>query len=117
KTAELVAQVIRSQIVRGELTEGDALPPESELTGRFGISRPTLREALRILESESLITLSRGSRTGAIVHLPSREVAARHTGLLLQAGGVTLEDVYDARVAVFAPAARVLAAGANKAAL
>jgi GntR family transcriptional repressor for pyruvate dehydrogenase complex len=115
KTAELVAQVIRSQIVRGELTEGDALPPESELTGRFGISRPTLREALRILESESLITLSRGSRTGAIVHAPSREVAARHTGLLLQAQGVNLADVYEARVAIFAPAARVLAERGGKA--
>jgi len=115
KTAELVAQVIRSQIVRGELTEGDALPPESELTGRFGISRPTLREALRILESESLITLSRGSRTGAIVHAPSREVAARHTGLLLQAQGVNLADVYEARVAIFAPAARVLAERGTKA--
>src|SRR5947208_4773308 len=109
KTAELVAQVIRSQIVRAELTEGDALPPESELTGRFGISRPTLREALRILESESLITLSRGSRTGAIVHAPTREVADRHTGLLLQAKGVNLADVYEARVAIYASAARDLA--------
>src|SRR5947208_16812377 len=71
KTAELVAQVIRSQIVRGELTEGDALPPESQLTGRFGTSRPTLREARRILESESLTTPTPGSPPRALGHAPA----------------------------------------------
>jgi len=59
KTAELVADSIRGQIVRGELNEGDTLPAEADLTLQFGISRPTLREALRILESEALITVSR----------------------------------------------------------
>ena len=42
KTAELVAGNLRRQIITGELQEGDALPPESELTEHFGVSRPTL---------------------------------------------------------------------------
>ncbi|MEU1168737.1 GntR family transcriptional regulator, partial [Streptomyces sp. NPDC005921] len=50
KTAELVAGHLRRQIVRGELKPGDALPPESGLMEQFGISRPTLREAFRVLE-------------------------------------------------------------------
>src|SRR4051794_8165047 len=62
KTAELVARRIRRQIVTGELKEGDALPPESQLMADFTISRPTLREAFRILESEALITVRRGAR-------------------------------------------------------
>ena len=47
--AELVADHVRRQIVRGELVEGDALPSEAELMQRFGVSRPTLREAYRVL--------------------------------------------------------------------
>ena len=115
KTAELVAESIRGQIVRGELTEGDSLPAEADLTEQFGISRPTLREALRILESEALITVSRGARAGAQVHRPSREVAARYVGLILQADGVQLADLYQARVVMFAPAAKVLAERSRKA--
>src|SRR3954454_24717649 len=53
KTAELVARSLRRQIISGELGQGEALPPESALMEQFGVSRPTLREAFRVLESES----------------------------------------------------------------
>jgi DNA-binding FadR family transcriptional regulator len=109
KTAELVAAHIRRQIVRGELHEGDALPPESALMEEFTISRPTLREAFRILESEGLITVRRGARGGARVQIPTSEVAARYAGLVLQHRGATLSDVFDARVIVEAPAAGLVA--------
>src|ERR1044072_6044836 len=64
KTAELIADQLRSSIVRGVLKKGDSLPTEVELVKQFGVSRPTLREAFRILESESLIVVWRGSRGG-----------------------------------------------------
>ncbi len=109
KTAELVANRLRRQIVTGQLHEGDSLPPEAELVEQFGVSRPTLREAFRILESESLISVTRGSRGGARVHLPDLRVAARRAGLLLQVRGVTLEDVQEARLVIEPPCARMLA--------
>ena len=109
KTAELVAAQLRRQIVRGELKEGDALPPEAALMSEFGVSRPTLREAFRVLESESLISIRRGSRGGARVHTPSGEVAARYTGFLLQYRGVTLGDVHEARLVLEPPATRRIA--------
>jgi len=109
KTAELVAAHIRRKIIRGEIQEGEALLPETKLTLEFGVSRPTLREAFRILESEALISVTRGSRGGARVHPPDVRVAARYVGLLLQYGGATLEDVYDAWLIVEPPAARMLA--------
>lgn len=109
KTAELVATHIRRQIVTGQLQEGDALPSETALMVDFNISRPTLREAFRILESEGLITVRRGARGGARVQEPSSEVAARYAALVLQHRGATLEDVLKARLIVEAPAARVLA--------
>lgn len=116
KTAELVAGRIRRQIVLGELKEGDALPSETVLMGEFHISRPTLREAFRILESEGLINVRRGARGGARVQVPSEDVAAHSAGLVLQYRGVTLADVLEARVVVEAPAARTLAKRRDRAA-
>jgi len=109
KTAELVAAHLRNQIVRGQLVEGDSLPPEAELMADFGVSRPTLREAFRVLESESLITIRRGARGGAKVHGISPTTAARYAGLLLQARGTTLADVYQCRIILEPAAARLLA--------
>jgi len=117
KTAELVASHVRRRIVTGELIEGDALPPETTLMEEFAISRPTLREAFRILESEGLITVRRGARGGARVQVPSSDVAARYAGLVLQHRGTTLSDVLEARVIVEAPAARMLAARRDRASI
>ena len=97
KMAELVAGDLRRRILRGELVENDALPSESALMERFGVSRPTLREAFRVLESESLISVRRGAHGGARVHLPNADVAARQTALVLEHRGVSMQDVYEAR--------------------
>src|SRR6195952_183864 len=96
KTAELVAAHLRRQIVRNELQEGDALPPEAVLVAQFGVSRPTLREAFRVLEAEALISVRRGAHGGARVHTPDVDVAARYAGLVLEHRGATLDDVYAA---------------------
>jgi DNA-binding FadR family transcriptional regulator len=97
KMAELVASDLRRRILRGELVEDDALPSESALMERFGVSRPTLREAFRVLESESLISVRRGAHGGARVHVPNADVAARQAAVVLEYRGVTLHDVYVAR--------------------
>ena len=109
KTAELVARTLRRQIVRGDLSEGDALPSETQLMTQFGVSRPTLREAFRVLESEALITVRRGSHGGARVHEPSGDVAARYAGLVLEHQRVRLVDVYEARAVIEPPCAGMLA--------
>jgi GntR family transcriptional regulator, transcriptional repressor for pyruvate dehydrogenase complex len=109
KTGEMIASYLRSKIVRGELAEGDCLPSEVELMRQFDVSRPTLREAFRILETESLIQLRRGAR-GARIIAPSVEVAARYVGLLMQTSGTTVSDVYEARSLLEPVAAGLLAA-------
>jgi GntR family transcriptional regulator, transcriptional repressor for pyruvate dehydrogenase complex len=109
KAAELVAARLRREIVRGEIREGSNLAPEAELVARFGVSRPTFREAIRILESESLISVTRGARGGAKIHPPDVRVASRYMGLLMQYAGATLEELYSVRVIVEPPAARLLA--------
>jgi len=100
KTSEIVADHFRGQIVRGDLQEGDFLPPEGQLMTSLGISRPTLREAFRILEAESLISVVRGSRTGARVHKPSVELVSRYAGYVLESQGTTMADLYEARLAI-----------------
>jgi GntR family transcriptional regulator, transcriptional repressor for pyruvate dehydrogenase complex len=109
KAAELIAEHLRRQIVRHELSEDEELPSEAELMAKFDVSRPTLREAYRILESEGLITVRRGARGGARVHMPRADVAARYAASVLQANGVLLSDVYEARSIIEAPAAAILA--------
>lgn len=109
KTSEIVADKIRTQIVRGELNEGDALPPEGQLMETLGISRPTLREAFRILEAEGLISVVRGSRTGAKVHKPSVELVSRYAGYVLESHGTTVADLYQARLAIEPSVVRWLA--------
>lgn len=110
KTAELIAAQLRRRIVRGELTPGETLPSELLLMEQFGVSRPTLREAFRILETEALISVRRGSRGGAQILAPDVSVAARYVGLLLQVQGTTIDDVYEARMVAEPECARMLAA-------
>lgn len=107
--AQLVANSIRRQIVTGSLADGESLPPEAALIETYGVSRPTLREALRILQSESLITIRRGSRGGARVNGPTIEPIARQAGYVLQHQQTTLADVYEARRILEPPAAAMLA--------
>ena len=110
KMADRVATVLRKMFIRGDIPVGTMLPPEAELMEQFGVSRPTLREAFRVLESESLIEVQRGVRGGARVTSPTKQTLARYAGLILEYEGVTLKDVYDARATLEADMIRKLAA-------
>ncbi len=109
KAAELVSRELRKQIVRGEIKEGVSLISESDMMVHFGVSRPTLREAIRILESEGLISVARGARGGAIVRRPRADVATLYVSLLLQTRGTTIADIYRVHMLVEPAAVRVLA--------
>jgi DNA-binding FadR family transcriptional regulator len=104
KAAVSVAAGLRRRIVLGDLPQGAALPNETELMNQYQVSRPTLREALRILETESLISVKRGAGGGARVAHPDPSVAARHAATVLRIQGTTLADVFTAR-SIIEPAA------------
>ena len=72
KVAESVARQILQDIRRNRLGPGSMLPPESTMVERFGVGRGSLREALRILEVNGLVTLKPGPRGGPVVapHAP-----------------------------------------------
>lgn len=100
KAASLIAAQIRKQIVMGELAEGDALPSEAEMVKRLGVSRPTLRQAFRILETEHLIAVQRGSRGGGTVFRPTTKLASRYLSDVLRFRCTTLGDVLTARLMI-----------------
>lgn len=109
RAASVIAGQLRRRIIRGELTEGDVLPSETDLLEEFGVSRPTLREAIRVLESESLVVVKRGSRGGIVVSVPRVETAAHYAGLLLEYRQATTADVFAAAAAIEGPCVALLA--------
>jgi DNA-binding FadR family transcriptional regulator len=109
RLAAAVADEIRARIAEGRLADGDRLPGLPDLAQEFGVSRPTLREALRILEMEFLVDLRAGDRNGPRIRHPSSQVAAQLAGTVIQARQTTVEDFFHA-VAMIEPAIIELAA-------
>jgi DNA-binding FadR family transcriptional regulator len=104
-----IADELRGLIVSGELADGTSLGREPDLVERFGVSRPSLREALRILEAEGLITVERGVRGGVVAHEPDQRMTARTAALVLRSRNVALADVFEARALLEPVAARKIA--------
>lgn len=109
-----IADELRRLIISGDLDEGDSLGHESALIERFGVSRPSLREGLRILEAEGLITVVRGVQGGVVAHRPDRRQAARTAALILQTRNVPLADVFAARTIIEPAAVRMVAQARNR---
>lgn len=104
-----IADELRALVITGGLDEGDLLGTEADLIERFEVSRPSLREALRLLEAEGLISVVRGTLGGVVVHRPDQRMTARAAALVLQSRSVPLADVFDASAVIEPAAARMIA--------
>ncbi len=107
KAAVAVANVLRRRIVLGQVPVGGSLPTEDSLLAEIGVSRPTLRAALRILESEGLITVRRGSRGGSRVNAPTPGALAARAGVYLQYHDVSLDEICGAQSVIELAAIRM----------
>jgi DNA-binding FadR family transcriptional regulator len=112
-TYELVVDQIRRALALGRFSAGDTLPPERELAQQLGVSRTVVREAIRVLEGEGLIQVTRGATGGSRV-LPaggtqrlSREEVRRQTD--------EIDQVSEFRLATECAAARAAALKRTKA--
>jgi DNA-binding FadR family transcriptional regulator len=108
KITDVIVEQMRYEIVAGRYVDGKC-PSEAEIAALFDVARPTVREALRVLEAEGLITLHRGAGGGIKAHPPQVEVATRYVSLLLQARNTTIGELFVARRAIEPVAARLLA--------
>ena len=104
---------MRHKILSGEYPVGHSIR-EAELIEEYQISRPTMREALRLLEQEQLLIIHRGSHSGARVRLPDASLAVRSVTTLLHIRGATLADIYQARSIFEPPAARLTAENTSR---
>lgn len=95
RIAESVAAELRERILSNRIPSGP-LPKQEVLMTEFGVSAPSIREALRILDAEGLVTVRRGKIGGAEVHRPDASTASFAIGLALQGQRVTLRDLADA---------------------
>lgn len=98
KTAEMIARRLREELRDQPLAPGAPLPTESQLRERFGASRATVREALRLLEAQQLVRIARGATGGARFRLPEIEMVAEHAGIYLEAHRTTQQDFSEARL-------------------
>jgi GntR family transcriptional repressor for pyruvate dehydrogenase complex len=108
-----LADDLRAEITSGRLQPGERLPPEPELCVKIGVSRSTVREALRLLASQHLIVTTRGVTGGSFVAHPDAEQLADSlsTGfaLLTHSAAVGLADLLELRRALEVPAAGLAA--------
>src|SRR5436309_10887276 len=113
KASMEIAAELRRRIVGGEFAPGDPLPPENDLTAALGYSKPVVREALRILETEGLIEVKRGLGGGPRIRRPTILQATKPIGTYLQIGDVQVLDVWAARDRIVAAAIERIAAAEN----
>jgi GntR family transcriptional regulator, transcriptional repressor for pyruvate dehydrogenase complex len=96
RMAELVADQLRNRILTGDLEDGDLLPKEEELRELYPVSKPSFREAMRILEAQGLITIRRGNIGGSVVHRPTAKNVAYTLAMVLATREAAMDDVAQA---------------------
>jgi GntR family transcriptional regulator, transcriptional repressor for pyruvate dehydrogenase complex len=113
KAYEQVADQLRELIISGQLGPAQRLPNEAELAAEFGVSRPTVREALRVLSAASLIRSAKGASGGTFVTVPTvdhiQESLSSNISLLSQTEHVSIGEFLEARELLEVPAARLAA--------
>ena len=118
--SEQVAVKIQHSIQADDLAPGDFLGREEDLAREFGVSRPTLREALRMLSSGNLIRANKGPGGGIFVaHTADQGISvslSNAIAMMLETGAATLEELLDARLVLEAPLAGLAAYNADDAA-
>ena len=113
KSYEQVADQLRELIVTGTVPQGGRLPSETVLARDLGVSRTTVREALRLLAAQGLIRTAKGQAGGSYVTLPTvdhiSESLSSNITLLADARDLTLDELIEVRVLLEVPAARLAA--------
>jgi DNA-binding FadR family transcriptional regulator len=100
RASDILAAKLRDIILSGRIPPGGVLPTERELVAQSGLSRASVREALRVLEVEGLISTRVGRSGGSTVTLPGRASVARSLELFVRSQGIRLEALLECRIGV-----------------
>jgi DNA-binding FadR family transcriptional regulator len=107
-SSDVIVQ-IRRAILSGQYRPGDRLPTEREMAQQFGVSRVTVRDALRALEANGLIRVKVGGQGGPYVSEPDISLLSDSIGTHLHLRGTTFEELAEARQALETTAAHLAA--------
>lgn len=97
KISQKLADAITRKIYSGEVSAGDYLPLEADLAEQYRVGRVSVREALRILEAQGLISITQGSKTGAIINAIKIDNITDLSTMVLRSRLTTLSEIYAAR--------------------
>jgi DNA-binding FadR family transcriptional regulator len=100
KMAKTVARLVAKEVADKQLLPGTALPPEHEMAAQYGVGRTSVREALRLLETQGLIVIRPGVGGGPIVGEPSADDFGRTMSMFLQFQGTPYSHVLDGVIAL-----------------
>jgi GntR family transcriptional regulator, transcriptional repressor for pyruvate dehydrogenase complex len=92
-----IVEQVKDAIRRGELRPGDRLPPERDLTEQLGVSRVSVRDALRILEAHGLVEVRVGARGGAYVTAPAPQLVGEGISNMLMLASLSAREVTEMR--------------------
>ena len=109
KPHDLLADQLREAILRGEISEGETLPPERALVEQTGLSRGAVREALRVLAVEGLVQTRPGRFGGNVVTLPGTESMANSISQFVRGRQLPLRTLHETREALEPALARLAA--------
>jgi DNA-binding FadR family transcriptional regulator len=100
KSCDVLADRLRLQIFSGGFAPGEPLPPERDLVTETGLSRGSVREALRILEAQGLVRTRPGRHGGSFVCQPSENLLAQQLGSFARGRGVPMHTLIETREAL-----------------
>lgn len=109
KASDVLAERLREHILTGGYAQGTALPTERDLVAQSGLSRASVREALRVLEVEGLIETRPGRNGGSVVRRPGHESVSRSVELFLRSHGIRFEALLETREVIEPATARLAA--------
>ena len=112
-SSDVITQV-RDAILSGRYRQGDRLPTEREMARHFGVSRVTVRDALRALEAAGLVEVRVGGHGGPFVAAPNPALLSESLGTHLHLQGSSFQELAEARLALETTAARLAAERATE---
>lgn len=109
KPHDVLLDQLREAILRGEISEGQTLPPERELVEQTGLSRGSVREALKVLAVEGLVQTRPGRFGGNVVTLPGTSSMVNAIGQFVRGRKLPLRVLQETRESLEPPLARLAA--------
>jgi GntR family transcriptional regulator, transcriptional repressor for pyruvate dehydrogenase complex len=100
KSSDVLAERLKQEILSDGYRPGSALPTERELVSTTGLSRGSVREALRILEAQGLVNTRAGRYGGTTVTQPTNDQLAGHINLYIKGRSVPLSALVEVRLAL-----------------